>query len=150
MTETKLFTVTGLSMLAGVSFLLASGAGTLDGDDSPLYERLGGEAGVEVVVDSFLANVAEDDWLGVRFAHTDMRRLRELLIERVCEAIGGPCHSDGRGVPEAHKAMGVTEYEFSVMTQHFAEAMINAGVETHEHVAAMHLLVDMHDDIVRQ
>ena len=43
MTETKLFTVTGLSMLAGVSFLLASGAGTLDGDDSPLYERLGGE-----------------------------------------------------------------------------------------------------------
>ena len=148
--QSKLLTVAGLSVLAGMSFLLASGAGTLDRDVAPLYERLGGEAGVELVVDHFLANVSDDDRLGVRFADTDMQRLRGLLIDRVCEATGGPCLSDGTGLPEAHKVVGVTEYEFGIMTQHFAEAMIDADVEIHEHIAAMHLLVDMHDDIVRQ
>ena len=146
----NLFTVMVLPVLAGTSILLASGAGTLDRDVAPLYERLGGEAGVELVVDNFLANVGDDDRLSVRFADTDMQRLRGLLIDRVCDATGGPCLSDGTGLPEAHKVVGVTEYEFSIMTQHFAEAMIDADVEVHEHIAAMHLLVDMHDDIVRQ
>ena len=144
------FAVTGLSVLTGMLLLFASGAGTLDRDDTPLYERLGGEAGVEVVIDNFLANVGDDDRLGARFADTDVRRLREFLIGRVCEATDGPCHTDGKGMPEGHKVAGVTEYEFSIMTQHFAEAMFDAGVEFHEHIAAMHLLVDMHDDIVRR
>ena len=144
------FAAAVLSMLAGLSFLFVSWATTLDRDDVPLYERLGGQVGVEGVIDNFLAGIRDDDWLGVRFADTDMHRLREFLIGRVCEAAGGPCRTDGTGIAESHKVTGVTEHEFSVMMQHFAEAMINADVETHEHFGAMHLLMDMHDDIVRQ
>ena len=69
---------------------------------------------------------------------------RDALEER------GPCLPDGQGLPEAHKVEGITEDEFSIMTQHFAEAMIDADVELNEHIAAMHLITDMHDEIVRR
>lgn len=145
-----LFTATGLSVLVGLGLLMATGARTLDRDEAPLYERLGGEVGVDIVVDNFLAKVTDDDWLGVRFADTDMSGLREFLVAQLCEATGGPCLVDWSGMPEAHMVTGVTEYEFSLMIQYFAEAMMDAGVDTHEHVAAMHLLADMYDDVIRR
>ena len=145
-----LLTITGLSVLAGMALLLASGARSLDRDEALLYERLGGEAGVEIVVDDFLAKVGDDDWLSARFAGTDMPRLRAFLIERVCEATDGPCHVDGIGLPDGYEGMGITDYELGLMTEYFAEAMSDAGVDTHGYFAAMHLLVDMHDEIVRR
>ena len=136
------FVVTGLSVIAGVVFLAASGVRTFDTREASLYERLGGEVGVEGVVDSFLANVAGDDQLGVHIVDVDMDRLRALLNDWVCEA-GGPCHTDGKGRSQADEDAGFPDEAFDLVTHHFAEAMLDAGIAAYEHFAAMRLFVDM-------
>ena len=91
----QVFTITGLSVAAGMVFLAVSGVRTFDTHEAPLYERLGGEVGVEGVLNRFVANVADDDRLSVRFANIDMDRLQVFLGDWVCEA-GGPCDTNGK------------------------------------------------------
>ena len=136
------FVVTGLSVIAGMVFLAVSGVRTLDTHEASLYERLGGEVGVEGVVDNFLANVAEDEQLGARIADADMDWLRAFLNDWVCEA-GGPCHTDGKGRSQADEGAGFTDEAFDLVTYHFADAMLDAGIAAYEHFAAMRLFVDM-------
>lgn len=136
------FTVTGLSVIAGMVFLAVSGVRTFDTREASLYDRLGGEVGVEGVVDVFLANVAGDDRLSVRFADIDMEWLREFLNDWTCEA-GGPCHADGKSPSQAHEGVGFTEDAFDLMTHHFADAMFDAGIGAYEQFGAMRLFVDM-------
>ena len=141
-----LITVTGFSAVAGMLFLLASGVRTFDTAEASLYERLGGEAGVESVLDSFLASVADDKRLGIHFADIDMTWLRAFLVDWTCD-IGGPCRSDGEGPAPTREGTSVTEDEFNLMTEHFADAMSEAGINAHDYFDAMYLFVDMRDAI---
>ena len=77
-----------------------------------------------------------------------MGKLRELLIDQVCEATGGPCTYQGKTMLEAHKGMGVTKEEFGIIAAHFAAAMVKAGVGTQDQSAIMSVLAGMYDDIV--
>ncbi len=49
-----------------------------------LWDRLGGESAVTLVVDDFIANVAADPVINQRFARTDMPKLKRLLVEQIC------------------------------------------------------------------
>ena len=138
----RVFVVTGLSVIAGVVFLAVSGVRTFDIPETSLYQRLGGEVGVERVADNFLANVAGDDQLGVRIADVDMDWLRAFLNDWVCEA-GGPCRTDGKGRSRADEGVDFTDDAFDLVTHHFADAMLDAGIAAYEHFAAMRLFVDM-------
>src|SRR5207245_4722909 len=76
--------------------------------EKTLYERLGGINAITAVVETFRDRVAADDRINLKFARTDLARLRKMLIDQVCEATGGPCHYNGRGMKEAHAGMKVT------------------------------------------
>ena len=56
-----------------------------------LYERLGGMESIAAVVEDFRDRVAKDDRINQKFAKTDLVRLRQMLIDQICEAAGGPC-----------------------------------------------------------
>ena len=140
--RTQVFTITGLSVIAGMVFLAVSGVRTFDTHEAPLYERLGGEVGVEGVLNRFVANVADDDRLSVRFANIDMDWLQAFLGDWVCEA-GGPCDTSGKDRSQAGEAVGFTEDAFDLLTYHFSDAVFDAGISGYEHFGAMRLFVDM-------
>ena len=96
---------------------------------------------MEGVREHFLANVADDDRLGARFADIETDSLRALLTDWVCET-GGPCHTDGTGQPQADDGVDFADDAFELMTHHFAEALLDSGVAGYEHFAAMRLFVD--------
>lgn len=137
----------GRSFVAGVS-LCVSCAVMADGHQ--LYERIGAQDGIAVVVDGFLGKVGADDHVNGRFANTDMPKLRALLIEQVCEATGGPCTYSGKSMLDAHKGMNIMESEFGIVAAHFATAMSDAGVGADDAGVIMGVLAGMHDDIVGQ
>src|SRR5205807_7566069 len=80
-----------------------------------LYERLGGIKAITAVVESFRDRVAGDNRINQKFAKTDLGRLREMLIDQVCEAAGGPCRYTGRSMKDAHAGMKVTSGEFDAL-----------------------------------
>ena len=57
--------------------------------------RLGGKPAITAVVDEFVERVAADKRINMRFLNTDIPHLRELLVEFVCMATGGPRSTRG-------------------------------------------------------
>ena len=80
---------------------------------SSLYERLGGKDAIVAVIDAFVGRAAGDGRINLKFARTDVPRLKAMLVDQVCDASGGPCTYGGRGMRETHTGMGVTAAEFN-------------------------------------
>src|SRR5262245_57815817 len=82
-----------------------------------LYDRLGGQSAITVVVDSFVAIVAKDARINQKFARSDVGRVKRMLVDQICAQTGGPCTYSGRNMKEAHQNMGVTDGEFSALVE---------------------------------
>ena len=77
------------------------------------YEELGGEAGVEKIVDGFISEISYDQEIFPFFKNTDVPRLREKLIEQFCMVSGGPCEYTGDTMEDSHAGMNITTGEFN-------------------------------------
>src|SRR5437867_12544203 len=98
-----------------------------------LFERLGGIDAITAVVERFRDTVAEDDRINLKFLRTDMPRLRKMLIDQICEATGGPCKYNGRGMKEAHAGTRVTTGEFDAPVDELVQTLHGLNVPRHEH-----------------
>ncbi len=99
--------------------------------DKSLYERLGGYDGIVGAVDEILPRLAGDAQLG-RFwqnrGEDGIARERQLLIDFLSDASGGPMYYTGRGMTLTHKGMGIGESDWTVFTGHIAAALDNLSV----------------------
>jgi len=89
----------------------------------PLYERLGGQPAVVAVVEDFVANIAADTRINLRFFNTDIPRLKTLLVEFVCMATGGPCKYTGQGMEESHAGMELVDEEFVALVEDLVKTL---------------------------
>jgi hemoglobin len=113
-----------------------------------LYERLGGKAAIEVVVDAFIKNVGADDRINHRFALADFGRLRGHLVDQVCAATGGPCTYRGGDMKTVHKGQRIDEAAWAALVEDLVKALDGAGVPAQEKGELLGALAGMHDDIV--
>ena len=113
-----------------------------------LYERLGGIEAITAVVESFRDRVASDDRINLKFARTDLARLRKMLIDQVCEATGGPCHYNGRSMKEAHAGMAVTKGEFDALVDDLVATLNEFKVPGSEQSELLAILGPLQSEIV--
>ena len=116
--------------------------------EKTLYERLGGLDAITAVVESFRDTVAADDRINLKFARTDLARLRKMLIDQVCEATGGPCHYNGRGMKEAHAGMKVTNGEFNALVEDLVATLSQSKVPKAEQDELLAILGSLKSEIV--
>ena len=87
------------------------------GDEAPsLYKRLGGYDALAAVTDDFIGRLATDPLLNRFFAghSTDsLNRIRQLVLDQLCAATGGPCKYIGRDMKTAHAGMGISEADWA-------------------------------------
>ncbi|HEY2743690.1 MAG TPA: hypothetical protein VGL86_03675 [Polyangia bacterium] len=98
----------------------------------PLYERLGGKPAITAVVDQFVANVAADKRINMRFLNTDIPHLKVLLVEFVCSATGGPEQYEGRDMHTSHGGMQLVDEEFTALVEDLAAAFDKFKVPAQE------------------
>ncbi|HVV83613.1 MAG TPA: group 1 truncated hemoglobin [Kofleriaceae bacterium] len=118
-----------------------------------LYDRLGQKPAIEAVVDKFLANVSADTRINAKFATIDadeMAHFRQMLIDQVCEATGGPCKYTGKSMKEAHAGMGITDDEFNALVEDLKKALDDAGAKPEDRDQLLTALGGMKGDIVGQ
>jgi hemoglobin len=113
-----------------------------------LYERLGGLDAITAVVEDFRDRVAADDRINLKFARTDLARLRKMLIDQVCEATGGPCRYSGRSMKEAHGGMKVTNGEFDALVHDLVATLNQFKVPSAEQEELLAILGPLKSDIV--
>lgn len=113
-----------------------------------LYERLGELDAITAVVEDFRDRVAADDRINLKFARTDLARLRKMLIDQVCEATGGPCRYSGRSMKEAHAGMKVTNGEFNALVDDLVATLNQFKVPSAEQEELLAILGPLKSDIV--
>jgi len=114
----------------------------------PLYERLGGQGAIVAVVDDFVDRVAADGRINLRFANTDIPRLKSLLVEQVCMATGGPCHYSGRDMETTHAGMELVHEEFAALVEDLAASLDKFKVPAKEKGELLGALAPLEPQIV--
>ena len=100
-----------------------------------LYKRLGGYDAIAAVVDDFLGRLIGDKQLSRFFtgASTDSKnRIRQLVVDQICAATGGPCVYIGRSMRTTHEGLGITESDWQSAVGHLVATLDKFGVPPRE------------------
>ena len=115
-----------------------------------LFDRLGGKGAVEAVIDDFLGRVAGDERINSGFAVGHVPRVRQRLVELVCDATGGPCTYSGRAMDVAHTGMKITNAQFDALVGHLVATLDKFKVPAAEKGELLSLLGPMRSSIVEE
>lgn len=133
---------------AGAAAQDAAAARGATASEKSLYERLGGEEAISAVVDDFVMRVAADPRVNMKFARSNVDRVKFHLKEQVCAATGGPCEYTGLSMTEAHKNMKVTEGEFGALVEDLVATLDKFNVPAQEKGELLSALGGMKSQIV--
>jgi hemoglobin len=126
--------------------------GTGAAEDGPICTNLGGQAGVEAVIGSFLGKVLADDKINAYFLRSDLDagKLSGCLSTQVGEAVG--CAGIVYGCMDmktVHAGMGISTQDFNDLAGDFVAAMDEVPALTKEDKDTVAgVLVGMLGDIV--
>ena len=93
-----------------------------------IYEAIGGDPALAVVVDDFYDRVLADPDLRGFFAGTNMSRLKGRQAEFFAAALGGPLPYAGASMSDVHRGRGIERRHFDLVAGHLAGALGAAGV----------------------
>ena len=116
-----------------------------------LYQRLGGYDAIAAFVDEFLPRVTTDPQIGVYWkgkCKDSLRRDRQLLVDFLCAATGGPVHYAGRDMKTSHEGLGISESDWNVLVQHATATLEDLGVAERERSEALSAVAGLKGDIV--
>lgn len=116
-----------------------------------LYKRLGGYDAVAAVTDDFIGRLASDAQLKRFFVghSTDsLGRIRQLIVDQLCFATGGPCIYIGRDMKTAHAGMGISEADWQLSVKHLVATLDRFKVPEKEKGEVLAAISSMKGDIV--
>lgn len=131
------------------ALVIAALAVPLSADDraaearSSLYTRLGGYDAIARFVDTAFPRVASHPQLRRFFqghAQDSQLRQRQLIVDALCQATGGPCIYTGRAMKAVHTGLAITPADWTVFTGVLAGALDDLKVPEAERKEFLQLL----------
>jgi truncated hemoglobin YjbI/predicted pyridoxine 5'-phosphate oxidase superfamily flavin-nucleotide-binding protein len=120
--------------------------------DIPLYDRLGGDKAIEIVVDHFYRKVLQDEFVGHFFEDIDMDAQRQKQKGFLAMAFGGPYRYTGKDLRSAHerlvKQMGLSDQHFDHLVGILKETFQELNIHEKEINQVLELLSTARDDIL--
>jgi hemoglobin len=142
-----LIAITVLLSCAGTARIASAQSG-----DS-LYKRLGGYDALAAVTDDFIIRLATDKTLGRFFvgaSDNSKMRIRQLVLDQLCAATGGPCVYIGRDMKTAHKGLGITEEDWNISVKHLLATLAKFKVPEKEQKEVAGAITGLKGDIVEK
>jgi hemoglobin len=115
-----------------------------------LYARMGGQSVIEAVVSETIDRTAADPHLNQSFDGTNIKRIKRMLAEQICDLSGGPCHYSGDTMRQVHAGHHISEAEFYGLVQLLRSALIEHHVRLRERNELLALLAPMKRDVVEK
>jgi len=118
-----------------------------------LYTQLGGYDALAAVTDDFITRLATDPTLAKFFTGLNdesKKRVRQHVIDFLCNATGGPCLYLGQDMKTAHKGLHITDAEWNTSAQHLVETLNKFKVPKPQQDAVMGAIGSLKGDIVGQ
>ncbi len=133
-------------------FCVGTGSALAQSGDS-LYKRLGGYDALAAVTDDFIGRLITDKKLGRFFtgaSENSKMRIRQLVVDQLCAATGGPCVYIGRDMKTSHKGLGITEEDWNIAVKHLVATMTKFKVPEKEQKEVAAALTTLKADIVEK
>lgn len=88
-----------------------------------LYERIGGAAEVERMIDAFYGRVLNDPELRPFFEDAELEHLKTMQTEFFAAALDGPVSVTDRDLAAAHQGMGIQRRHVTRFVEHLIEVL---------------------------
>jgi hemoglobin len=116
-----------------------------------LYQRLGGYDAIAAAVDDLLTRLTSDPQLGVYWrghSKDSMRRDRQLLVDFLCVATGGPVVYRGRDMKTSHEGLRISESDWKIFVEHTVATLDKFSVAEQEKAEFLDAAASLKGDIV--
>jgi hemoglobin len=113
-----------------------------------LYQQLGGDKGVSMITDDFLANLSQDNRMLFHFEQTDIQIFRQRLIDHLCVVSDGECVYEGASMFDAHIGLHITQADFDAVVGHLIEALKQQHIPLATRNALLAKLAPMYPEII--
>jgi len=93
----------------------------IDPNADTLYRRIGGHDVLAALVEDLLDRLTADPMLRVYWkgkCHDSMKKDKQLILEFLCMAFGGPDQYLGRDMKTSHDGLGITDEEWVAFVRH--------------------------------
>ena len=150
---TKLATGLLVAVLAAGCASTTSAQSSSTGNAQSLYKRLGGYDAIAAVSDEFIGRLASDKQLSrflVGLSSDSQKRLRQLVVDQLCAATGGPCLYIGRDMKTVHAGLNITESDWDLTVKHLIASLDKFKVPEKEKNEFLALASSLKPDIVQQ
>ena len=119
--------------------------------NATLYQRLGGYDALAAVTDDFLGRMLGDPKMAPYFESLDdggKKRVRQMIVDQLCAATGGPCVYVGADMAKAHKGLNISETAFGVAAQYLTATLDKFQVPQKEKDEVLAIVGSTRNDIV--
>lgn len=113
-----------------------------------LYERLGGAAVVEQLIDELSRRLLDHPRLGPAFADLDLDLLRRHRAAYLAVILDGPEEYEGRSMREAHQPLGLTADDMDAFLDVLRRVLDDAAVDGSEASAVVRAIERLRPAIV--
>jgi hemoglobin len=131
----------------------APGPATPAASTGSLYHRIGGYDALAAVVDDFLGRMLKDPDIEPFFHNlepAEVQRVRQMLVDQLCEATGGPCVYVGKDMRTVHTGLAITEQDWSKAVGHLTASLNAFHVPAREQGELLAAVATLKDQIVGQ
>jgi hemoglobin len=118
-----------------------------------LYKRLGGYDALAAVTDDFIMGLATDKQLSrffIGLSTDSKKRIRQLVLDQLCAATGGPCIYIGRSMRASHEGLGITEDDWNIAVKLLTQTLDKFKVAKTEQDDLVKILSTLKPDIVEK
>ncbi len=130
--------------------LLLAGCASTPRPAPTLYDQLGGQAGLEALVETLLSHVADDPRINQMFARVNIVMLNQHLNEKLCQVSDGPCHYRGKAMGPAHAHLPIGQGQFNALVEDLIWAMDQQKIPRTTQNRLIKRLAPMQGEIVNQ
>jgi hemoglobin len=124
----------------------------MEGKPASLYTRLGGYDAIAAMVDDLLPRLRSDEllsrfWASPRSLDTHNRE-RQLAVDFIASAAGGPTLYLGRDMKMSHKGMGITKADYAAFMRCLAVSLDTFQVAEPERSEVVAFVTGLKPEIV--
>ncbi|AEG93996.1 group I truncated hemoglobin [Ramlibacter tataouinensis] len=135
-------------LILAIALLSATGAWSQTASADSLYAAFGEKAGLVRLMDDFVQRLEADGRTAPHFKDANKQRLKEQLVDQVCQLSGGPCVYRGADMKTAHANLDIRKSDFNALVEVLQQSMDAQGIPFRVQNQLLAKLAPMHRDTI--
>jgi len=116
--------------------------------NSSLFERLGGQEGIQLLAGTLVDNHLKNPVIATRFAEKDVDKLKKGASTFFIAGTGGPNVYEGKDMLATHKGMNISTTEFMAFIDDAFDALQTHDIAQREQEEVMYIFLSLRKEVL--